>query len=80
MIRWALCIQCLFLTVFCCIILLPLNSGSTTRIVDDNNGRWVDFPTIQDAINQSFDGDTVRIFEGTYLEYLVVTLFPYRLQ
>lgn len=41
-----------------------------TITVDANGG--VDFTKIQDAINTSSDGDTIRVWEGTYYENVVV--------
>ncbi len=44
--------------------------GSGTIIVDKNGGG--DYTTIQGAINASSDGDTIRIWDGTYTENVVV--------
>ncbi len=41
-----------------------------TIIVDDDGG--ADYEKIQDAINASEDGDTVRVWEGVYYENVVV--------
>jgi len=46
--------------------------GSTMYIVDDDEGSWSDFQTILDAINASSGGDTIRVFEGTYPENIVI--------
>jgi len=52
--------------------------GSTTHYVDDDapaggNGSLVNpFNRIQDAVNASVHGDTIRVFEGTYFEHIVI--------
>lgn len=44
--------------------------GAETFTVDDNGAG--DFYSIQDAINASEDGDTIRVFEGAYYENVIV--------
>jgi len=44
--------------------------GERTWVVDDD-GKG-DFETIQDAVNASEDGDTIRVWEGVYYENVVV--------
>ena len=44
--------------------------GADTITVNDDGG--ADFQKIQDAINASQDGDTIRVWEGTYAENVVV--------
>jgi len=45
--------------------------GSADTITVDNDG-GADFEKIQDAVNSSEDGDTIRVWEGTYYENVVV--------
>ena len=45
-------------------------SGAETITVDDGGG--ADYTKIQDAINASEDGDTVRVWEGLYEENVEV--------
>jgi parallel beta-helix repeat protein len=52
------------------IILTTRTSAAATLTVDDDGG--ADFEKIQDAINASADGDTIRVWEGTYYENVVV--------
>ena len=44
-------------------------SEAKTIIVDDDGG---DFEKIQDAINYSNEGDTIRVYEGIYHENIIV--------
>jgi len=37
-----------------------------TIVVDDMPGRWTDYDNVQDAIDASTDGDTIRIYSGTF--------------
>ncbi len=50
----------------------PVKAESRTWIVDDDGP--ADFHTIQKAINAASDGDTVHIYNGTYLEHIVVNM------
>ena len=43
--------------------------GKTITVDDDGEA---DYETIQDAVNASEDGDTIRVWEGTYKENVVV--------
>lgn len=43
-----------------------------TWIVDDNWGSWWDFDSIQDAVDASSDGDTIRVYSGYYDEAIVL--------
>ena len=47
-----------------------LIASGETLYVDDSGGE--DYTIIQDAINNSVDGDTIIVFEGTYIEDLNV--------
>lgn len=51
---------------------LLVNGSGTTITVDDYGGEEVDYDTIQDALNASEDGDTIRVMEGTYFENIVI--------
>ncbi len=44
-------------------------SAATLTVDDDGNAEYT---KIQDAINASMDGDTVRVWDGTYFENVVV--------
>lgn len=63
-----LCTALLFALVW--IILLAVDGSAREITVDDDGG--ADFETIQDAINASVNGDTVRVFEGTYHENVII--------
>ena len=61
--------------MFFCVILALLVAGAKeasgkTLYVDDDGG--MDFTRIQDAVNASVDGDSIRVFAGTYHENVVV--------
>jgi parallel beta-helix repeat protein len=45
---------------------IPLVKGSEDIFVP------TDFPTIQDAINNSADGDTIHVLDGPYFEHVIV--------
>ncbi len=49
---------------------LPTIKAETFTVDDD--GGWADHSSIQDAINASSDGDTIYVFNGTYLENVLV--------
>ena len=51
-------------------LLLSIDGSGRTIIVDDDGGE--DFTKIQDAINASQDGDTIRVYAGTYKENIIV--------
>jgi parallel beta-helix repeat protein len=40
-----------------------------TIVVDDDEGEWMEYRWIQDAINNSTSGDTIRVYNGTYYGY-----------
>ncbi len=41
-------------------------------IVDADNGSWADFTRIQDAIDNSWTGDIIYVYEGTYGESVIL--------
>jgi len=43
-----------------------------TYIVDDDDGTWANYTTIQDAVDVAVDGDTILVYNGTYLEAVVI--------
>jgi len=50
-------------------------AGSThgeTWIVDDDEGDWADFQSIQDAIDNANANDTIRIYDGSYEGIVIV--------
>ncbi len=54
-------------------ILYSLPGASSVEIVvDDDPGWWAQFNTIQDALNASSDGDTIRVYKGNYSESVSV--------
>jgi len=59
----------------CAALLLLSSDGAQGRTitVDDDGG--ADYENIQDAINASEDGDTIRVHEGTYSETMFDSLF-----
>jgi parallel beta-helix repeat protein len=55
-----------FLTVSCLIMPLPVKAGPKTIVVPD------DYPTIESAITNANDGDTIFVKKGTYHETLKI--------
>ena len=53
-----------------CVLWLTVEGSGKTITVDDDGG--ADFSKIQDAISASEDGDTIRVWEGTYYENVIV--------
>jgi len=61
----------MFLAVLALLVMASKgSSGERTWYVDDDGG--ADFEKIQDAVNASADGDSIRVWEGTYEENVVV--------
>jgi len=62
----------LFLVLFSILIFICLIPDSAGRIliVDEDEGE--EFQTIQDAIDNSTDGDTIRVYAGNYNEHITV--------
>jgi len=66
---------CLLIAVLLVLVLLVLAAGSekaegkTITVDDDGEG---DYEKIQDAVDAAEDGDTIRVYEGTYYENVVV--------
>lgn len=62
-----------FLFLFGVMLLLVIGlgevSGETITVDENGNG---DYEKIQDAINAAGEGDTIRVWEGTYYENVVV--------
>ena len=60
--------------VFCFVVIIveiaPIVRSSKTIYVDD--GGEGDYTSIQAGIDASFDGDTVRVYDGTYYETVIV--------
>jgi len=59
--------------VFFSIIVTP-GGMSATIIVDDDEGSWAVFTSIQDAINAAIDGDEIYVYNGTYEERLNIQI------
>jgi len=56
------------------IAMIPTTSGETFIVDDDDKGsNWSNYTAIQDAIDGAARGDTVLIYNGTYLEDLNVS-------
>jgi len=55
--------------LFCLYFLCKIGSADTITVDDDGNG---DYEKIQDAIDASEDGDTIKVWEGTYYENVIV--------
>ncbi len=56
--------------IFTIIMINPITNASKILYVDDNG--FFDYQTIQNAIDNSTDGDTVYVYSGTYYENLVI--------
>ena len=54
------------------IVLCMLTGRIEAKIITVDDDGEADFEKIQDAINGSEDGDTIRVSEGTYYENVVV--------
>lgn len=65
-----LCFVLILVFICAAAVLLSNQAEAKTWYVDDDGG--ADFEKIQDAVNASEDGDTIRVFGGTYYEYVVV--------
>lgn len=64
---WVLIFACAFLV---CLLSQIENGTAKTLTVDDDGG--ADFDSVQDAIDSSTDGDTVRVFDGVYFQNILV--------
>ncbi|HID73897.1 MAG TPA: DUF1565 domain-containing protein, partial [Thermoplasmata archaeon] len=51
---------------------IPYASEATTYVVDDDGGSWANYTTIQDAVDNATDGDTILVYNGTYNEDVLV--------
>ena len=51
------------------LVIMEGAEGKTITVDDDGNG---DYERIQQAIDNATDGDTIRVWDGTYLENVVV--------
>jgi len=65
-----LIIVVVFIGTFILMTILGEGGEGETITVDDGGG--ADYTRIQDAIDNSRDGDTIRVFEGTYHENVLV--------
>ena len=52
-------------------LLLLFRKGTAITITVNDEGN-ADYTKIQDAIDNSTNGDTIRVFEGTYTENIIV--------
>ena len=53
------------------LLLVVADNGQGRTIIVDDDGKE-EFTSVQDAINESNDGDIIRVFAGTYYESVVV--------
>lgn len=53
-------------------LLLAVDGSAKTITVDDDGG--ADYEKIQDAINNSTDGDIIRVYDGTYYENIDINM------
>jgi len=60
----------IFAAALLIVVVTVRSSAAEIITVDDDGG--ADYDKIQDAINASVDGDTLRVYEGTYEENVVV--------
>ena len=62
--------EIIFLIVLLFLLLFSFDGSAKTITVDDDGG--ADYTKIQDAINASENGNTIRVFDGTYIENVIV--------
>jgi len=55
-------------------LLLVLTGGSEGRTITVDGSGGADYSTIQDAVDASEEGDTIRVFEGTYNEVVWINI------
>ena len=53
-------------------ILYTLQGASSVEIVVDDDWGGADFSKVQDALNSSLDGDSIRVHEGAYPESITI--------
>ncbi len=59
----------------CIVTLLTVGAATgDTLVVDDDEGDWAGFTTLQSAIYNASAGDTIRVYDGTYGENVVVNV------
>jgi len=68
--NWPLFLVIVLLGIAALILLLPEPAVGRTWYVDDDGEQ--DFERIQDAINASGEGDTIRVFSGSYGDVLSI--------
>jgi len=61
----------LILTALGVLLILMAHTGESRTISVDDNGQ-ADHSSIQDAINASVIGDTIRVFDGEYHEIIII--------
>ncbi|MCK4614292.1 MAG: PPXXXP-CTERM sorting domain-containing NosD-like protein, partial [Thermoplasmata archaeon] len=64
-----MCFILVFVCAFLCLLAIE-EAEAKTITVDDDGG--ANYTKIQDAIDAAEDGDTIRVYEGTYSENVVV--------
>jgi len=70
-----LCLSGIVLAVVLTVLGLVLSSESVSGaplVVDDDTGSWADYTTIQDAVDNSSDGDWIWVLTGNYHENVLV--------
>jgi len=59
----------------CIVTLVTVGAAAgDTLVVDDDEGAWAGFTTLQSAIWNASDGDTIRVYNGTYGENVIVNV------
>ena len=60
---WTICLMLVFAAA---LSLIAVGSADgAVWIVDDDNGTWADFGTIQEAVDAASAGDTIYVYNGT---------------
>ncbi len=69
---WKLVFLGLNIVIFLAIVALVGSTQGATITVDDDGG--ADYETIQDAVDNSAEGDLIRVYDGTYKENVMMEM------